>query len=232
MNNNYNDFKKYAVHHAGITSTTFEDYEKLASGGLGITNMTPNIVEEKQLNVAVIDVFSRIMKERIIFLGMGIDDQVANIVIAQLLYLESVDGKKDISIYVNSPGGSVYAGLGIYDTMNYISPDVSTITVGMAASMGYVLATAGAKGKRFALKNSQFMQHQPMGGIQGQASDIEITARQIMKVKKTLYGIISEATGKSIEQIEKDADRDHWMDADEAVEYGVIDKVLTKKIIE
>ena len=189
-----NEFKKYAVKHMGISSLTLDNYMSAISRVP--TNMTPNIIEERQMNIAVMDVFSRLMMDRIIFLGTGIDDYVANIVTAQLLFLESIDAKKDIQIYINSPGGSVYAGLGIYDTMQYINPDVSTICIGMAASMGAVLLCAGADGKRTGLKHSRVMIHQPLGGAQGQASDIEITAREIQKLKKELYAIISHHTKK------------------------------------
>ena len=192
--------------------------------------MTPYIIEERQLNVAQMDVFSRLMMDRIIFLGSGINDQVANIVQAQLLFLESVDHKKDIQIYMNSPGGSVYAGLGIYDTMQYIAPDVATICTGMAASMGAVLLCAGAHGKRTALKHSRVMIHQPLGGAEGQASDIEITAREIQKLKKELYEIIANHSGQTYEKVWGDSDRDYWMIADEAKAYGMIDEVLVRPI--
>ena len=188
--------------------------------------MTPYIIEERQLNVAQMDVFSRLMMDRIIFLGSGIDDQIANIVQAQLLFLESVDNKKDIQIYLNSPGGSVYAGLGIYDTMQYIQPDVATICTGMAASMGAVLLCAGAAGKRTALPHARVMIHQPMGGAQGQASDMEITIKEVLKLKKELYDIIANHSGKPFKTVEKDSDRDYWMTAAEAKEYGMIDEVL------
>lgn len=213
------EFEKYATGHRGISSLYIEDYVK---------NITPYIIEERQLNVAQMDVFSRLMMDRIIFLGTGIDDQVANIIQAQLLFLESVDPKKDIQIYLNSPGGSVYAGLGIYDTMQYISPDVATICTGMAASMGAVLLCAGEKGKRTALKHSRVMIHQPLGGAQGQASDIEITAREILKLKKELYEIISLHSGQDYDKVSKDSDRDYWMRAEEAKEYGMIDEVLVR----
>ncbi|MGB6037709.1 MAG: ATP-dependent Clp endopeptidase proteolytic subunit ClpP [Cryomorphaceae bacterium] len=190
--------------------------------------MTPYIIEERQMNVAQMDVFSRLMMDRIIFLGTGIDDQVANIIQAQLLFLESVDPKKDIQIYLNSPGGSVYAGLGIYDTMQYISPNVATICTGMAASMGAVLLCAGEKGKRTALKHSRVMIHQPLGGAQGQASDIEITAKEIVKLRKELYDIIANHSGQTYEKVSEDSDRDFWMTADEAKEYGMLDEVLVK----
>jgi ATP-dependent Clp protease protease subunit len=191
--------------------------------------ISPTIIEERQMNVASMDVFSRLMMDRIIFLGVPINDYVANIIQAQLLFLESVDAKKDILIYLNSPGGGVYAGLGIYDTMQYINPDVSTICTGMAASMGAVLLCAGAKGKRTALKHSRIMIHQPLGGAHGQASDIEITANEIKKLKNELYAIISEHTGKSFDDVWKDSDRDFWMTSAEAKEYGMIDEVLKKK---
>jgi len=215
------EFRKYATMHRGISSMHLDSYIE--------SSMTPYIIEERQLNVAQMDVFSRLMMDRIIFLGTQIDDHIANILQAQLLFLESVDMKKDIQIYLNSPGGVVYAGLGIYDTMQIISPDVATICTGMAASMGAVLLCAGAKGKRTALKHSRVMIHQPMGGAQGQASDIEITTREILKLKKELYDIIAEHSGKSIKQVEKDGDRDFWMTASEAKEYGMIDEVLLKQ---
>ena len=221
-----NEFKKYAVKHMGISSLTVDNYMSAISKVP--SNMTPNIIEERQMNIAVMDVFSRLMIDRIIFLGTGIDDYVANIVTAQLLFLESIDAKKDIQIYINSPGGSVYAGLGIYDTMQYINPDVSTICIGMAASMGAVLLCAGAAGKRTGLKHSRVMIHQPLGGAQGQASDIEITAREIQKLKKELYSIISHHTGKDEKQVWKDSDRDYWMISQEAKEYGMIDEVLIR----
>src|SRR5690554_6408927 len=214
------EFEKYAKGHHEISSLYLSDYAK---------NLTPYIIEERQLNVAQMDVFSRLMMDRIIFLGTGINDQVANIIQAQLLFLESVDPKKDIRIYLNSPGGSVYAGLGIYDTMQYIRPDVATICTGMAASMGAVLMCAGAKGKRTALKHSRVMIHQPLGGAQGQASDIEITAREILKLKKELYDIIAQHTGKPFDKVEEDSDRDYWMTSNEAKEYGMVDEVLIRK---
>jgi ATP-dependent Clp protease protease subunit len=191
--------------------------------------VSPTIIEERHLNVATMDVFSRLMMDRIIFLGAPIYDDVANIIQAQLLFLQSTDADKDIQIYINSPGGSVSAGLGIYDTMQYISCDVATICTGMAASMGAVLLAAGAAGKRSALPHSRVMIHQPLGGVQGQASDIEITAREIAKTKRELYEILASHSGKSIEQIEADADRDYWLTAAEAAEYGLIDKVLTRR---
>lgn len=218
-----NEFNKYATKHAGISSMTMHKYSSMYGAYI-----SPTIIEERQLNVASMDVFSRLMMDRIIFLGVPIDDTVANIIQAQLLFLESTDPTKDIQIYFNSPGGSVYAGLGIYDTMQYITADVATICTGMAASMAAVLMTAGAKGKRSALKHSRIMIHQPMGGAQGQASDIEITAREIMKIKKELYAIIAEHSGQTFEQIEKDSDRDYWMTSQEALEYGMVDEVLAR----
>jgi len=218
-----NEFHKYATKHLGINSTTLRKYQSAVTGYI-----SPTIIEERQLNIATMDVFSRLMMDRIIFLGVPIDDYVANIIQAQLLFLESVDAKKDIQIYLNTPGGSVYAGLGIYDTMQYISPDVATICTGMAASMGAVLLCAGQKGKRTALKHSRILIHQPMGGAQGQASDIEITAREIMKLKKELYEIIADHSGQPFKKIEKDSDRDYWMTAEEAKEYGMIDEVLLR----
>ncbi|MDD4226769.1 MAG: ATP-dependent Clp endopeptidase proteolytic subunit ClpP [Mariniphaga sp.] len=219
----YNEFKKYATGHTGISSLTLERYSSAYN-----SYISPTIIEERQLNIATMDVFSRLMMDRIIFLGVPIDDTVANIIQAQLLFLESTDPSKDIQIYLNSPGGHVHAGLGIYDTMQYISADVATICTGMAASMGAILLTAGTKGKRSALKHSRVMIHQPMGGAQGQASDIEITAREILKIKKELYHIISEHTGRPEKQVEKDADRDYWMTSEEAVKYGMIDEILIR----
>ena len=218
-----NEFRKYATKHLGMNGLALDQY-------MDITNsyISPTIIEERQLNVAQMDVFSRLMMDRIIFLGTQVDDYTANVIQAQLLYLDSADPGKDISIYLNSPGGSVYAGLGIYDTMQFISSDVATICTGMAASMAAVLLTAGAKGKRSALKHSRIMIHQPMGGAQGQASDIEITAREIQKLKKELYTIIADHSGNPFERIEKDSDRDYWMTAQEAKEYGMIDEVLIK----
>lgn len=213
------EFRKYAVKHQGISSNTFDHY---------VTSMTPYIIEERQLNVAQMDVFSRLMMDRIIFMGTGIDDQVANIIQAQLLFLESADAKKDIQIYINSPGGSVYAGLGIYDTMQLVNPSVSTICTGMAASMAAVLLCSGAAGKRSGLPHSRVMIHQPMGGAQGQASDIAITYREIEKLKKELYEIIAKHSGQDYEKVYADSDRDYWMIASEAKEYGMIDEVLIR----
>lgn len=217
MKNAGEEFKKYAVKHEGISSLTMDSY---------IQNMTPYITEERKLNVAQMDVFSRLMMDRIIFLGTAIDDQVANIIQAQLLFLESTDSTKDIQIYINSPGGGVYAGLGIYDTMQLIKPDVATICTGMAASMGAVLLAAGKTGKRSALRHSRVMIHQPLGGAQGQASDMEITLKEILKLKKELYDILADHSGQTYAQIEKDGERDYWMTSTEAKEYGMIDEVL------
>ncbi len=215
------EFKRYAMLDKGISSMHLEHY---VDGSL-----TPYIIEERQLNVAQMDVFSRLMMDRIIFLGTGINDQVANIVQAQLLFLESADAKKDIQIYMNTPGGSVYAGLGIYDTMQVVSPDVATICTGIAASMGAVLLCAGAKGKRSALKHSRVMIHQPMGGAQGQASDMEITLQEILKLKRELYEIIADHSGQAFDKVEHDSDRDYWMTSEEAKTYGMIDEVLISK---
>jgi len=214
-----NEFKKFAVKDQGINSLHID---KLVS------SVTPYIIEERQLNVAQMDVFSRLMMDRIIFLGAAVDDHVANIIQAQLLFLESVDASKDISIYINSPGGGVYAGLGIYDTMQFIKPEVATICTGMAASMAAVLMCAGQKGKRSALPHSRIMIHQPMGGTQGQASDIEITAREILKLKGELYEIIAKHSGQKIEKVHDDSDRDYWMKAEEAKKYGMIDEILIR----
>ena len=218
------EFEKYARGYCGISSTALYDY-----AGFQSAYVSPTIIEERQLNIATMDVFSRLMMDRIIFLGAPIDDDVANIIQAQLLFLESADPEKDIQIYVNSPGGSVSAGLGIYDTMQLVNCDVSTICTGMAASMGAVLLAAGTAGKRLALPHSRVMIHQPLGGAQGQASDLEITAREIARVKKELFEILSEHTGVPVEKIEHDADRDYWMSSKEAAEYGLIDSVLTKR---
>jgi ATP-dependent Clp protease protease subunit len=215
------EFNKYAVKHKGISSNTLNDYQKYQ-----VNNLTPNIIEERPMNVAVMDVYSRLMMDRIIFLGYPINDEVANIVTAQLLFLESTDRTRDIQMYINSPGGSVYSGLGVYDTMQYITPDVSTICIGMAASMGAVLLCAGSKGKRTALKHSRVMMHQPSGAIGGQATDIEITVAEIRKLKRELYEIISNHTGKPVKQVEKDCDRDYWLTGEEAREYGLVDDVL------
>lgn len=218
------EFRKYATKHAGISSTVYDKYTSIYADYI-----SPTIIEERQMNVASMDVFSRLMMDRIIFLGTGINDYVANIIQAQLLFLESVDAKKDIQIYVNSPGGGVYAGLGIYDTMQYIAPDVATICTGMAASMGAVLLCAGAAGKRTALPHSRVMIHQPLGGASGQASDIEITAREIQKLKKELYDIIAKHSGQDFDKVSNDSDRDYWMIAHEAKDYGMIDEVLIRE---
>lgn len=219
-----NDFINYATKHLGMNSLALDKYMEITSNYI-----SPTIIEERQLNVAQMDVFSRLMMDRIIFLGTQIDDYTANVIQAQLLYLDSSDPGKDISIYLNTPGGSVYAGLGIYDTMQFISSDVATICTGMAASMGAVLMVAGAKGKRSALPHSRIMIHQPMGGAQGQASDIEITAREIQKLKKELYTIIANHSGNTYKRIEQDSDRDYWMTAEEAKAYGMIDEVLIRQ---
>lgn len=220
---NQDEFRKYATRHQGINSITLEKYISVANNYI-----SPTIIEERQLNIATMDVFSRLMMDRIIFLGVPIDDYVANIIQAQLLFLDSVDSAKDIQIYLNTPGGGVYAGLGIYDTMQYVSPDVATICTGIAASMGAVLLCAGAKGKRSALKHSRILIHQPMGGASGQASDIEITAREIQKLKTELYEIIADHSGQPYKKIWKDGDRDFWMTAEEAKEYGMLDEVLVR----
>lgn len=217
------EFKKYATKHLRMNGLALDKYADISSNYI-----SPSILEERQLNVTQMDVFSRLMMDRIIFLGTQIDDYTANVIQAQLLFLDSSDPGKDISIYLNSPGGSVYAGLGIYDTMQFISSSVSTICTGMAASMAAVLLVAGEKGKRSALKHSRVMIHQPMGGAQGQASDIEITAREIQKLKKELYTIIAEHSGNDYEKIYADSDRDYWMTSQEAKEYGMIDEVLSK----
>ena len=217
------DFRKYAVKHLGMNGLALDQYTSHISDNYYVS---PTIIEERKLNMAQMDVFSRLMMDRIIFLGTQVDDYAANVIQAQLLCLDTSAPGKDISIYINSPGGSVYAGLGIYDTMQYISSDVSTICTGMAASMAAVLLVAGEKGKRFALKHSRVMIHQPLGGVQGQASDIEITAREILKLKKELYTIISDHSGVDFAKVEADSDRDYWMTAAEAQEYGMIDKVL------
>jgi ATP-dependent Clp protease protease subunit len=221
--NSFDDFRKYARSDRNISSLNLARYASVTSNYI-----SPTIIEERQLNVASMDVFSRLMMDRIIFLGLPIDDYVANIIQAQLLYLDSTDPGKDIQLYFNSPGGSVYAGLGIYDTMQYISADIATICTGMAASMGAILLIAGTKGKRSALKHSRIMIHQPMGGAEGNASDIEITAREILKLKKELYEIIAFHSGNPIEKVEKDADRDYWMTSQEAIDYGMIDEILQK----
>jgi len=224
--NNRKEFLKYAVKDRGLSSNTVGDF---ISSVYDTESMTRTVIEERQMPFREVDVFSRLMADRIIFLGTGVDDYVANIIQAQLLFLESTDPNKDIQIYINSPGGSVYAGLGIYDTMQYIKPEIATICTGMAASMGAVLLCGGAAGKRTALKHSRVMIHQPLGGARGQASDIEITAKEIQKLKKELYEIISHHSGKSYEDVWKDSDRDYWMTSTEAKEYGMIDEVLVQQ---
>ncbi len=221
--NYQNEFEKYAVKHRGISSNTLNDYNKHT-----ITNLTPNIIEERPMNIAVMDVYSRLMMDRIIFLGYPINDEVANIVTAQLLFLESSDRQRDIQMYINCPGGSVYAGMGMYDTMQYISPDVATICTGLAASMGAVLLCAGTEGKRTALKHSRIMLHQPSGAIGGQASDIAVSAKLLSQIRGELYEVISDHSGKTVEQIAEDCSRDKWMTAPEAKEYGLVDEVLMK----
>ena len=219
------EFEKFATKDQGISSTY---YNKIISS-MFPSGLTPNIIEERQMNIAIFDVFSRLMMDRIIFLGTSINDQVANIIQAQLLFLESTDSSKDIQIYINSPGGGVYAGLGIYDTMQLIKPDVATICTGMAASMGAVLLCAGEKGKRSGLTHSRVMIHQPVGGAHGQASDIEITAKEILSLKEELYNIISKHTGQDYKKVYADSDRDYWMKSDKALKYGMIDEILTKQ---
>jgi ATP-dependent Clp protease, protease subunit len=215
------EFEKYAVQHKGMSSNTLNSYSKHL-----VTALTANVIEERPMNIAVMDVYSRLMMDRIIFLGYPINDEVANIVTAQLLFLDSTDRTRDINMYINSPGGSVYAGLGVYDTMQYVSPDIATICIGVAASMGSVLLTAGSKGKRAALKHSRIMMHQPSGAIGGQATDIEITVREIKKLKKELYEIVQHHSGQSVEKIQEDFERDYWMTAPEAMAYGLVDEVL------
>lgn len=233
------EFQKYATRHMGVSSLALHQYmaasnHHITSGYANIgsvvapvTNLTPNVIEERSLNVSVLDVFSRLMMDRIIFMGYPVDDQVANIINAQLLFLESTDANRDIYLYINSPGGSVYAGLGMYDVMQYVKPDVATVCTGMAASMAAVLLAAGAAGKRSALPHARVMIHQPMGGAQGQASDIEIVAEQIVKLKRELYEILAKHSGQDVEKIHKDSDRDYWMRSEEAKAYGLVDEVLT-----
>jgi ATP-dependent Clp protease protease subunit len=218
------DFTKFATGHMGISSLNLHRFTSVSANSY----ISPTIIEERQLNVAQMDVFSRLMMDRIIFLGLPIDDFVANVIQAQLLYLDSADPGKDIQIYFNTPGGAVHAGLGIYDTMQYVTCDIATICTGMAASMGAVLLCAGTKGKRSALRHSRVMIHQPMGGAQGQATDIEITAREILKLRAELYSIIAEHSGNPFEKVEKDSDRDYWMTSKEALEYGMIDDILER----
>ncbi len=221
--NSSNDFRKYAVGHLGVSGNTVDDYARK------IENMTQYVIEERPGNFRAIDVFTRLISDRIIFLGMGIDDQVANLLTAQLLFLESSDPKKDIIMYINSPGGSVYAGLGIYDTMQYINPEVATVCTGLAASMAAVLLAAGAAKKRSGLPHSRIMIHQPSSGMQGQSSDMEIAMKQTLEVKKDLYNILAKHSGQKYDKIEKDSDRDYWMRAIEAQNYGLIDEVLERK---
>ena len=228
--NNPNEFRKYAVHHLGMNGHTLDDYTKhISENAFGVTNMTPNIVEERQMRATVIDVFSRLMADRIIFFGTPVDDYIANVITAQLLFLESSDPKKDIIMYVNSPGGSVYAGLGIYDTMQYVNPDVATICTGMAASMGAVLLAAGSPKKRSALPHARIMIHQPSAGMQGTSKDMEISLKQTIELRQDLYNILAKHSGQTFDKIEKDSDRDYWMRAAEAKDYGLIDEVLERK---
>lgn len=220
---NKDEFRKYAIHNQGVSGTSVDKYASY------IENMTRSVIEERPTRFAEIDVFSRLIMDRIIFLGMGVDDNSANIITAQLLFLESVDPNRDIVMYINSPGGSVYAGLGMYDTMHFVKPDVATICTGLAASMGAVLLAGGAENKRSALQHSRIMIHQPMSGMQGQASDMEISLKQTLEVKKDLYNILSKHSGQTYNKIEKDSDRDYWMRAEEAKAYGLIDEVLIRK---
>ena len=215
------EFEKYAVKHQGINSNTLHGYINH-----NVTNLTPNIIEERPMNIAVMDVYSRLMMDRIIFLGYPVTDEVANIITAQLLFLESTDRTRDIQLYINSPGGGVYAGLGLYDTMQFVSPDIATICTGVAASMSAVLMSAGAAGKRTALKHARIMLHQPSAGAMGQASDVEITVNEVRKVKQELYDVLATHTGQTIERVAKDCDRDYWMTAAEAKDYGLVDEVL------
>lgn len=216
------EFEKYAVKHRGISSNMLDGYIKH-----NVTNLTPNIIEERPMNIAVMDVYSRLMMDRIIFMGYPVTDEVANIITAQLLFLESTDRTRDIQMYINSPGGSVYAGLGMYDTMQFVTPDIATICTGIAASMAAVLMCAGTQGKRTALKHSRVMLHQPSAGAGGQASDIEITVKEVKKLKQELYEVISHHTGQPVEKVAQDCDRDYWMTSLEAKEYGIVDEVLT-----
>lgn len=225
-----NEFRKYAINHLGMSSNAFDSYAKsINENPFTVSAMTPNVIEERQMRATVIDVFSRLMADRIIFFGTAVDDYVANVITAQLLFLESADPKKDIIMYINSPGGSVHAGLSIYDTMQYVNPDVSTICTGLAASMGSVLMAAGAPKKRSALPHSRIMIHQVSSGMQGTLSDMEISLKHTIELKKDLYSILAKHTGQTFERIEKDSDRDFWMRASEAKEYGLIDEVLERK---
>jgi ATP-dependent Clp protease protease subunit len=228
---NTREFRRFAVHGQGLNGLRVDQYVRHAEGlaRLLVTNMTRSVIEERPTRFAEIDVFSRLIMDRIMFLGTAVDDQIANILTAQMLFLESVDAKKDIILYVNSPGGSVYAGFGIYDTMQYVGPDVATICTGLAASMGAFLLTGGALGKRSALPHARVMIHQPSSGVQGPSADIEITAREVVKLRQELYSIYAERTGKTYQQIHDDSDRDYWLRADEAKEYGLIDEVLERK---
>ncbi len=223
------EFRKFAVHHMGLNGLTVDGYVKHTVNSHHVENMTRSVIEERPMNFREVDVFSRLMADRIIFMGMGVDDNIANIIVAQLLFLESADPRKDILMYINSPGGSVYAGLGIYDTMQYVRPDVATVCTSLAASMGAVLLAGGAAGKRSALPHARVMIHQPSGGAQGQSVDIEITAREIVKLREELYQILADHSGKTFEEIEKDSDRDKWLRAEEAKEYGLIDEVLRRE---
>ena len=225
-----NEFRKYATKHLGMSGMHLDKYAQHVGGmaSPNITGFTPNVIEERPMNIAALDVFSRLMMDRIIFMGVPVDDYVANVIQAQLLFMESTDPKRDVSMFINSPGGSVIAGMGIYDTMQYIAPDVNTICTGLAASMGAVLLTAGQAGKRSCLPHARVMIHQPSGGMQGQFSDMEISYRLISKLREELYTILADHTGKSFEDIEKDSDRDNWMTAEEAKEYGLVDEVLNK----
>lgn len=216
-----NEFNKYAVKHKGISSNTLHGYINH-----NITNLTPNIIEERPMNIAVMDVYSRLMMDRIIFLGYPVTEEVANIITAQLLFLESTDRTRDIQLYINSPGGGVYAGLGVYDTMQFVTPDIATICTGVAASMSAVLMSAGAAGKRTALKHARIMMHQPSAGAMGQASDVEITVNEVRKVKQELYEVLSNHTGQTVDRVAKDCNRDYWMTATEAKDYGLVDEVL------
>jgi ATP-dependent Clp protease protease subunit len=228
---NKNEFRKYAVKHMGMTGMHLDTYmeQNVQSAWPNITSMTPNVIEERKMNIAAMDVFSRLMMDRIIFLGTGVNDYIANVIQAQLLFLESTDPKRDIQIFVNSPGGSVIAGQGIYDTMQYVTPDVGTICTGLAASMGAVLLCAGADGKRSCLPHSRVMIHQPLGGMQGQVTDMEISYKLIKKLQKELYDILAKHTGQSYDKIQEDCERDNWMTAVEAKEYGLVDEVLERK---
>ena len=221
-----NEFRKFAVHHLGMSSSNLDRYAQWMQPA--VTNMTPNVVEERQMRATVIDVFSRLMADRIVFLGTPVDDYIANVITAQLLFLESADAKKDIIMYINSPGGSVYAGLGIYDTMQYVNPDIVTICTGLAASMGAVLLAAGENKKRSALPHARIMIHQPSAGMQGTSSDMEISMKQTLELKRDLYNILSKHSNQPYEKIEKDSDRDYWMRAAEAKEYGLIDAVMER----